>query len=538
MTATPTEKPPARASNTGPGQNETQHRQHTPAPTDGKPKVLTHHERFLPKAEDAARQLVASWIESGPKEINTFDPAKMPTGPLVEVATGVLDAMTNRRVRDFAGIAAYFTEAPEGVRGELQECSQTFSPRPQDCKPLLAILTEYDRTRRRETLAHRLIETYERGDDTAAILREIAEFEAEGTDRHTLREKAYALRFDPDKAPPPDETCMSIGEFPIAARGNLTATQGKSKVGKSAIISAILGAAQRGIYQTTGDTLCISWLTDSAGAIIHLDSEQSRADWHGLVCRSITRSGLGEVSPRLVSLPCVMFNRIERMEILRQTLAFEHERNGVDLVTIDGVADLCQSPNDEAEGLAVVSELMALAQRYNCAIVCVLHENPGTETAKTRGHLGSELNRKAFANLRVDKDAETLVSTIYGLDMRKRDIPKEQGFCFGWDDAISMHTFQGRAAGLKAAHREAEAIAKARAEWGEIFACASGTNGACPTLSVLTDSEAERDMGGTNKLTKPDTMRKRMQRAESLGVLRKVETGFWALNQVGQEWDK
>ncbi len=54
---------------------------------------------------------------------------------------------------------------------------------------------------------------------------------------------------------------------------------------------------------------------------------------------------------------------------------------------------------------------MALAQVYHCPIFCVLHENPGSDQGKTWGHLGSELNHKAFVNLRIDKDTETSVST-------------------------------------------------------------------------------------------------------------------------------
>ena len=64
--------------------------------------------------------------------------------------------------------------------------------------------------------------------------------------KESLRERAYALRFDPAVQPPPDESCMSIDSIPIAARGNLTVIQGKSKVGKSAVVSAILGAVHRG----------------------------------------------------------------------------------------------------------------------------------------------------------------------------------------------------------------------------------------------------------------------------------------------------
>ena len=355
--------------------------------------------------------------------------------------------------------------------------------------------------------------------------------------KQSLLERAYALRFDPDSEPPPDEVCLVIGDVPIASRGNLTGNQGKSKVGKSSVNAGIIGAAHRGNYSTPGDTFCIEWKGEAKGAIIHLDTEQSRADWHALVRRAITRSGIPDMSDRLVSLPLVMFARSERLEILRQTLRHERDRLGsIDLVVIDGVADLCASPNDEAESLELISRLQALAQEFNCAIVCVLHENPGTDNAKTRGHLGSELNRKAFANLRIDKDSETSVSTIYGTDMRKRDLPKEHGFCFAWDDTAGMHTFQGRAEGVKAAQKEAEAVSRAREEWTPIyeFAAENGTNGPCPELNPEAAAIIERDINGTSKLTASATMKKRMQRAETLGVLRKTARGEWTLNQTGQ----
>jgi hypothetical protein len=358
---------------------------------------------------------------------------------------------------------------------------------------------------------------------------------AEEPAKLSLLEQAYALRYDPEKIPPPDESCLSIGGTPIAARGNVSALQGKSKVGKSAVVSAILAAAQRGPYSAKGDTLCMEWEGEAEGKIIHLDTEQSLSDWHGLVSRSVTRSGLSNASNRIVSLPLVMFARSERLEILRQALEREHKAGGVDLVVIDGVADLCKSPNDEAEALELVSILMALSQEYHCAIMCVLHENPGTDQGKTRGHLGSELNRKAFANLRIDKDSEML-STIYGTEMRKREIPREQGFCFAWDDAAGMHTFQGRAAGVKAAKHEAEAIATARAEWEPIYelAAENRTNGTCPVLTPEEAAELDQEFKRTKKRPTAEAMRKRMGRAETLGVLRKTSRGQWALNPNGQ----
>jgi hypothetical protein len=506
--------------------------------------LLCHADHFRPAAEDAARQLIRSWTDYGPREPNTIDPDTLP-GVLAEVGKAVLDATLGEGLAGFPGVLGYFTGAPDGIRGEFIECCQGNGPHPKDCGPLLDRIRRWNFEHRKDMLTHRLIAAREAKEDTAEILREFAALEAEGVGgNHSLRERAYCLRFNPDETPPPDEMCMVIGDIPIAARGNLTVPQGKSKVGKTAVVSAVLGAAHRGEYQTTGDTLCIEWRGKATGAIIHMDTEQSRADWHALVCRGITRSGIPKVSPRLVSLPLVRFSRSERLSILKQTLAYESERQGtIDLVMIDGVADLCVSPNDEAEALELVSQIHALAQEYDCPVFCVLHENPGSKEAKTRGHLGSELNRKAFANLRIDKDAETSVSTIYGTDMRKRDIPREQGFCFAWDTAAGMHTFQGRAAGLKAAQTEFKAIEKARAEWEPIydFAAENRTNGACPFLTAQEAADIETDMKPTGKKTNAEAMRKRMERAEILGVLRRIERGQWALNrngQTGHETDK
>ena len=358
-----------------------------------------------------------------------------------------------------------------------------------------------------------------------------------------LLERAYQMAFDPDQEPPPDELCLTLGEYPIAARGNLTCIQGKSKVGKSAVVAAIIGACQRGLYACSGDTLCFEWEGSDNGAIIHLDTEQSGGDWHTLVRRSVKRSGLPVVSSRLVSIPLVRFARSERAVILGLILEREsRECGGIDAVVIDGVADLCASPNDETESLELVSRLHALSQDYSTPIFCVLHENPAGD-GKTRGHLGSELNRKAFANLRIDKDAETSVSTMWGMDMRKRDIPQNQGFCFAWDDAVSMHTFQGRAAGIKAEKREQKAVEEARQKWEPIFefVAGNGTNTACPVLSPEDAASAIQDMNGTKSKPKADTVKKQMQRAETLGVLRKAERGKWTINpsgQTGHERDK
>lgn len=492
------------------------------------------HAILQPRAERNAKILLGLWMDHGRIPALDLPTDNFPTEPLAMLADRITDALARGRrswpevFEDTADKAVL--ECDEALREHEEKHGKT------NVAALRKELNEFHNVKARQLALWRCQAALDKGEDTAPSSAELSALDAEAVDSGSLLARAYALRYDPSAQPPADEVCLSIEDIPIAARGNLTALQGKSKVGKSAVVSAILASSQRGQFALQGDTICIGWNGEAEGAIIHLDTEQSPADWHGLVSRSVTRSGLPQVSERLVSLPLVMFARSERMEILEQALKHELETKGkVDLVVIDGIADLCKSPNDEEEALEVISRLMAMAHRYAVAMVCILHENPGTDAGKTRGHLGSELNRKAFANLRIDKDGETSVSTLYGTDMRKREIPRDCGFCFAWDDGAGMHTFKGRAAGLKAAHAEEKKITKERAMFEPLWELAdSGTNGVVPELSAKQLHELERDSDGTKKPASEGTWKKRMQRAEALGLLRKTSEGKWKLNPSGQ----
>ena len=84
--------------------------------------------------------------------------------------------------------------------------------------------------------------------------------------------------------------------------------------------------------------------------------------------------------------------------------------------SVDGIADLIRCANDEAESIAVVEELYRLAGIYNTCIVTVLHFIPNG--LELRGHLGSELQRKAAAILSIEKDTKPAVSVVKALKVR------------------------------------------------------------------------------------------------------------------------
>jgi hypothetical protein len=108
---------------------------------------------------------------------------------------------------------------------------------------------------------------------------------------------------------------------------------------------------------------------------------------------------------------------------------------GIHAVIIDGIADLVVDVNDSKECNQIVAELHTLAIRYDCAIIAVIHKNPGSD--KVRGHLGSQIERKAETNLSLDKEDE--VTIVWSQKQRRSPILKKNGPRFRWSDDMKMH---------------------------------------------------------------------------------------------------
>jgi hypothetical protein len=207
----------------------------------------------------------------------------------------------------------------------------------------------------------------------------------------------------------------------------------------------------------TIDTLGFLSGNPDGKAVIHFDTEQSRYDHHALVSRAMRRAGVTSAPPWLISASVADMSIPARRQALQLMVEKAAESfGGILAIIIDGVADLCHDPNDSTEAFALVAELHSLAILHDCAVLTVLHENPGTETGKTRGHLGSQLERKAETNLRLHKDSGG-VTTIWAEKARHGHIPKDAGSCFEWSDAHGMHMSCGTAREIKASAKRSKA---------------------------------------------------------------------------------
>lgn len=279
------------------------------------------------------------------------------------------------------------------------------------------------------------------------------------------RETMSALKsceVDFNNPPPIAQIVVSVNDVPLGTQGNLLCITGGEGTGKSNYVSSIIAGAisQQGIRI---DTLGITVSENThQKAVLFYDTEQSEVQLYKNINNLLRRSKRLAMPEYLHAYCLTGMSRKERLQAIVQSMdRYHYQCGGIHLVVVDGIADLIKGANDEAESIAVVEELYRLAGIYHTCIVPVLHFIPNG--LKLRGHLGSELQRKAAAILSVEKDADPTISVVKALKVRDGsplDVPLMQ---FAWDKDIGMHVYLGeKPKEVKEKRKEDELVTIAR----------------------------------------------------------------------------
>lgn len=272
-----------------------------------------------------------------------------------------------------------------------------------------------------------------------------------------------SCELDFNNPPPVAQMIVSVNDVPLGTQGNLLCITGGEGTGKSNYVAALIAGAVKPENAEGIDTLGISIVGNPKGkAVLFYDTEQSEVQLYKNVSTLLRRCGR-DTMPEWFKAYCLTgMSRKERLKSIVLSMdKFHYQYGGIHLVVIDGIADLIRCANDEAESIAVVEELYRLAGIYNTCIVTVLHFIPNG--LKLRGHLGSELQRKAAAILSIEKDTNPAVSVVKALKVRDGsplDVPLMQ---FAWDKEKAMHAYLGeKPKEEKDRRKEEELVAVAR----------------------------------------------------------------------------
>ena len=208
---------------------------------------------------------------------------------------------------------------------------------------------------------------------------------------------------------PDPEYLIEIGGVPTMPKGNLVALSAKWKNGKT-FFCDILTAIFLGCGQFAS---CCSRQTE--GKVLFFDTEQAKSDTARI--RKTIKAMIPEQRHGDFRVFCLREAAIDtdvdqnamvsRFEFISRSIAQEHP----DLVIVDGIADLIYNDNDVIESQDMVNKLAAIANKHNCCIVVVMHQNKGQKDKNMKGHLGTMLFQKCSDVFNVEKCGSVFVAS-------------------------------------------------------------------------------------------------------------------------------
>jgi hypothetical protein len=376
-------------------------------------------------------------------------------------------------------------------------------------RPLMRRKAVNDAQRAANELAERLADP--RADIAGAALEASQRLAAVARpQQETFTKRLRLSQFDWHREVARPDPVFMLGDATIATAGNLMGLSAQAKAGKSAFVGAMLAAAIGG----EGDTLGVRAANHARRAVLHFDCEQSAYHHDAMIRRALKRIACEQPPSWLWSMWLTGWKLSDRKLAIR--ICMEEARKqfgGVHSAVIDGLADICADPNDSGEAFGLIDELHQMAIEFDTVICCVIHENPGSEIGKTRGHLGSQLERKAETNLRMAKDDEG-ITVVYTERSREAHIPKSKGVCFGWSDDAGMHvTSAGQNEEKQGLKREKLAVLA-----DELFSDSAGLGMAWEPLHQAIETKE-----GCSRAT----ARRRFEDMLSAGIIRKKGGDYW-----------
>ena len=258
------------------------------------------------------------------------------------------------------------------------------------------------------------------------------------------------LRITPEKELPKMDFLFRLFDKPCFPRRELVAITGKAKSGKTFVSSMLMavGSLTPNPSPKGEGSICQLPLKRMHEVPLHVlwyDTEQSdestqdilknrimklAADKHGLAQADLFDAENNSWSGKMFDV----FNvRGVAWKERRSLLCEAVTRCKPDLVIVDGIRDLVNDINDGMLAQEVMEELMHLATEHKCCIVCVLHQNKGSEDHNLRGWIGTELMNKAFEVYACEKLMPQRIFKLEQTQTRKYDIERPMYYEVGED---------------------------------------------------------------------------------------------------------
>ncbi|MBQ3946234.1 MAG: AAA family ATPase [Alphaproteobacteria bacterium] len=226
-------------------------------------------------------------------------------------------------------------------------------------------------------------------------------------------EELELLRITTQTVLPPEKASISIDGVPFFEIGDIGAVKAKQKAGKTTMLKTLCGAWMNGsLFRLKSEV--------KGTKVLWLDTEQKRQDVKKIIDDVKQLSGKSNAfingHLKLYTVRTLSYKTL--MDDTKLLVSTYHPH----VLIIDGLVDYIESFNDEAMSHQLINELVMLSEKYNCAIITVLHENKSDADHNMRGHLGTMLAQKAGTVLKCAKDGNDVI-TVSCSDSRHAAMP-------------------------------------------------------------------------------------------------------------------
>lgn len=175
--------------------------------------------------------------------------------------------------------------------------------------------------------------------------------------------------------------------------GSIVSIQGKSGSHKSRLATEMI-ITLLSEHTSTPNALGMRKNVEQSIKIVNIDTERDTKYQFPLSIKTIIdQASSSNIDELLRCTSLIHLRRDQRRQAAKEFI--EHIRSNYDgplCVIIDVVSDISQDFNSVTETGEVLDQIKHWLNEYNCAVILILHENPGS--SKMRGHLGTEILNK------------------------------------------------------------------------------------------------------------------------------------------------
>lgn len=211
---------------------------------------------------------------------------------------------------------------------------------------------------------------------------------------------------------PPEDLpngCFTVSGIDLFARQTIGMIVGEQKSGKSSFAALLMASAIASNNTVLeGKIKC----NVEVAKIVYIDTEMPEIDRLRLLHRTLKTAGFDYKQDWRDKNLFVYSLQDFSSDNIAALICCIVKRLSPDVVIIDGLGDLVESINSESQAIDIFAGLKAMAKDHNCAVIALLHLNPGG--FKATGWIGTVGQKKVSDTVKISKQKSFFVASPNG----------------------------------------------------------------------------------------------------------------------------